>query len=400
MGRNEGASILGVGMTPFGRHGKNLRELAHAATLEALADADITAAQVGAVFFANGAAGLITGQEMMRGQSALRYTGLLGAPITNVENACASGSTAFHLAVQSVTSGACDVALAVGAEVLSHPDKQRSFAAIGAAVDLLTPPPFVTDGAGGADEAKHSPFMELYARRARAYMERSGATIEDFARVTVKSRRFAAGHDRAQYRTPVDVATVLEARAVVDPLTVLMCSPIGDGAAAVVVASPGFVRSRRGRHVTVRASALVSGRDRSDDEPTATERAAALAYERAGVSPTDVDVAEVHDGAGPAELMAYEALGFCGPGQGVELLRSGATDAGGVLPVNTGGGLLSRGHPIGATGCAQIVELFDQLTGRAGGRQVAGASVGLAHNGGGSLGADSAAMTVTILARS
>jgi acetyl-CoA acyltransferase len=204
----------------------------------------------------------------------------------------------------------------------------------------------------------------------------------------VKNHHHGALNPHAQYRDEVTVEEVLASRPISGPLRLLMCSPLGDGAAAVVLrAGIGEVR--------VRATALATGRD--DDGELAVERAAAKAYAQAGVGPTDVDVAEVHDAAAPAELQIYEELGLCEPGGGPALLASGATALGGRVPVNTSGGLLSKGHPVGATGCAQIVELADQLRGRAGARQAEGARIGLAENAGGFLGPDQAVACVTIL---
>jgi acetyl-CoA acetyltransferase len=331
----------------------------------------------------------------------------------NVENACASASSAFYLACLAVGSGAVEVALAVGSEKLTHEDRSRSFAAIGTAVDQLqlaelrqwassgsagSPLPEQAEQAGQEGGGKRSFFMDIYAASSRAYMKSSGATREDFAQVAVKSHRHAALNPYAQYRTEVTVDDVLASREIAPPLTLLMCSPIGDGAAALVVCSPGMAR-RLGAEVRVRACALVSGRDRGPGEPGAVERAAEAAYEQAGLGPGDLDVVELHDAAAPAELITYEELGLCGEGEGPALLTSGATALGGKIPVNLSGGLLSKGHPIGATGCGQLVELADQLRGRCGPRQAAGARVALAQNGGGFLGTDAAAMVVTVLSR-
>lgn len=401
--------IVGTAMTRFGKFpDSTVRSLAEEAVADALADAGLTAADVGMVFFSNAVAGIITGQEMIRGQVALRHTGLLGVPMVNVENACASASTAFHLAVGAVASGSVDVALAVGAEKMTHEDKARSFAAIGTAVDLLQLDDLKRWTRGGSagsplpeeaedDGGKRSFFMDVYAANTRAYMRATGATAEDFAEVAVKSHEHAALNPKAQYRSPVTAEEVLAARVVSDPLTLLMCSPIGDGAAAVVVCSAERARRLGARPVRVRSCELVSGTDRSGDEPGAVERAAARAYDRAGVGPQDLDVVELHDAAAPAELITYEELGLCGPGEGAALLRSGETRLGGRRVVNPSGGLLSKGHPIGATGAAQLVELADQLRDRCGQRQVPGARVALAENGGGFLGADAAAMVVTVL---
>jgi acetyl-CoA acetyltransferase len=403
--------IVGAAMTRFGKFpDRTIRSLAEEAVTAALADAGLAAAEVGMVFFSNAVAGILTGQEMIRGQVALRHTGLLGKPIVNVENACASASTAFHLAVAMVASGAVDVALAVGAEKLTHEDKARTFAAIGTAVDLsqLDDLRRWTQGgeAGsplpegpGSEGGKRSFFMDVYAANTRRYMRRTGATAEDFAQVAVKSHEHAALNPKAQYRSAVSVGDVLASRTVSDPLTLLMCSPIGDGAAAVLVCSADRARRLSATPVRVRSCALVSGTDRAGDEPGAVERAAAQAYERAGIGPEDLDVLEVHDAAAPAELISYEELGLCHAGEASRLLRTGETRLGGSRVVNPSGGLLSKGHPIGATGCGQIVELADQLRGRCGPRQVEGARVALAENGGGFLGSDAAAMVVSVLSR-
>lgn len=411
-----GVKVVGAAMTRFGKFpDANIRTLAEEAVSGALGDAGVTAADVEMVFFSNAAAGVLTDQEMIRGQAALRHTGLLGLPIVNVENACASASTAFHLAVNAVASGSVEVALAIGSEKLTHEDKTRSFAAIGNAVDLFEleklkkwmrerPRPVAVGGGESADPvgedagSTRSFFMDIYAARTRAYMERTGATREDFAQVAVKSHEHAALNPKAQYRTPVTVEEVLESRVVTDPLTLLMCSPIGDGAAAVVVCSSERAKQLTGvQPVSVRSCVLTSGTDMLNGEAPAATRASQQAYEQAGIGPDEVDVIELHDAAAPAELMIYEAIGLCGPGEGPALLRSGETHLGGRHVVNPSGGLLSKGHPIGATGCAQIVELVDQLRGRCGPRQVEGARIALAENGGGSLGSDSAAMVVTVL---
>lgn len=391
--------IAGAAMTRFGKFAEtSLKALAGEAVNEALHDAGLAAKDVESVFFANAAAGLITGQEMVRGQVALRQTGLLGVPIFNVENACASASSAFHLACMAVGSGQCEVALAVGAEKLVHPDKQRSFAALATGTDLERRDDLrsfvygADDGAGSG-----SLFMDIYALLARRYSERSGATERDFAQVAVKNHRHGALNPKAQYREEVTVEQVLQSREISAPLRLLMCSPLGDGAAALVVCSPERAAASGADAVRVRATALASGRD--DEVPPAVERAARHAFEQAGLGPEDLDVLEVHDAAAPAELQTYEELGLCSPGDGPKLLASGATALGGRVPVNTSGGLISKGHPVGATGCAQLVELAEQLRGRAGARQVHGARVALAENAGGFLGPDQAVASVTILSR-
>ncbi len=390
--------IAGVGMTPFGKFlDRSVRDLSEEATAAALQDANLTADQVGMIAFGNSSSGLITGQENIRGQAALRNTGLLGKPIVNVENACASGSTGFHLAWLYVASGQCDVALAVGAEKLAHQDKSVSFAAMEAAVDLenreaLLGNLVASEGAG----ATQSIFMDIYANMTRQYMERSGATAEDFADIAVKSHLAGALNPRAQFRKEVTREEVLGSRMISNPLTLMMCSPIGDGAAAIVVCSEEVARRAGAQAIKIRATVLVSGSADGKMEAPPT-RAAKQAYEIAGIGPEDVNIVELHDAAAPAEIMLYEELGLAAAGEGPALLASGKTQIGGDMPVNPSGGLLSKGHPVGATGCAQIFELTEQLRGRSGDRQAEGAKVALAENAGGMLHPDPAACTITIL---
>jgi acetyl-CoA acyltransferase len=327
-----------------------------------------------------------------------------------VENACASSSSAFALAVMAVESGMAEVAVALGVEKLTHQDRARSISAIATAVDLETDPAArqylsrvllnwdlekgaPSDGAAG----QGSKFMDVYAAMTKAYFASSGATLEDLAVVAAKNNSNGALNPKAQFRKAVTAEQVLASREVSPPLRLLMCSSIGDGAAAVVVCSREYAAKRAVPAIAVEAVALVSGRDRNADEPGATQRAARQAYEQAGLGPEDLDIVELHDAAATGELINYEDLGLCPPGEGRKLLATGDTHLGGRIPVNPSGGLLARGHPIGATGCAQIVELCEQLRGRAESRQVPGARVALAQNSGGYLGTDAAAAVVTIL---
>lgn len=395
--------VAGVGTTAFSRAGRSVRDTAQEAVSAALCDAGVLPQQVRFVAFANAVGGLVTGQEMIRAQAALRHTGLLGATMVSVENACASGAAAIHLCAQAIWAGTADVAVAVGAERLTSPDRATTFNAIGSALDLEqhTAPLSGTGvmGTTGATETPRSAFVDVYSEMAVRYMQRTGATVDDLAGVVVKNRRHASGNPHAQLRRPVTVAEVLHARTVQTPLTAPMCSPIGDGAAALVLASQAAVR-RLGlpRHATIRSTVVLSGRGDASG-PTVVERAAARAFEEASVAPTDVNLAEVHDGAAPGELVGIEQLGLCEPGDAVQWLRDGVSTLGGRCPVNPSGGLLSRGHPIGATGVAQVAELAMQLSARAAGRQVADARVAVAENVGGWMGRDSAVGAVTILTR-
>ena len=383
--------IAGVGMTPFGKFiHRNLKSLCEEAVQLALADANVKPEEVQRVFFGNAAAGVVTGQEMIRAQSSLRNTGLAGKPMYNVENACASSSTALNLAWLAVASGQCETALVVGAEKLSHEDKAVSFGAFAKGVDLEEPlPPELGSGSGTL-------FMDIYAAKTRKWMAKTGAEPTDFARVCVKSRRAGSLNPTAQFRKETSVEEVLASRMVSDPLTLFMCSSIGDGAAAILVCSEQYARRVGARPVFIRASSIVSATGQEGAELVAV-RAAREAYEQAGIGPEEIHVAELHDASAPAELIHYENLGFCSPGAAPELIRSGATDIGGRISVNPSGGLLSRGHPVGATGAAQIVELTHQLRGQAGARQRPGAKVALAENNGGQMGGDSAVALVTIL---
>jgi acetyl-CoA acyltransferase len=383
--------IGGVGMTPFGKFlERNLKSLSEEAVARALKDARMSVNDVDRIFFGNAAAGVVTGQEMIRAQSSLRNTGLDGKPMFNVENACASGSSALNLAWWSVASGQSETALVVGVEKLSHADKAISFGAFAKAVDLDEPlPEGVTTGTG-------SLFMDLYAAKARKWMEKSGADASDFARVVVKSRRAGSLNPVAQFRKETTVDEVLASRMVRDPLTLFMCSSIGDGGAALFICSDDYARKHDMPPVFIRASSIVSAKADGSGELVAV-RAAREAYEAAGIGPEDVHVVELHDASAPAELIHYENLGLCAPGDAPKLIRYGDTDIGGRVSVNPSGGLLSRGHPVGATGVAQIVELTQQLRGKAGARQRPGARVALAENNGGQLAGDSAVALVTIL---
>jgi acetyl-CoA acetyltransferase len=400
------AWIAGAAMTVFGRSPHGPETLATDAVAAALGDAGLAPAEVGQVFVGNAAAGLLLGQEMIRGQVFLRTSGLLGKPIFNVENACASGSSALTLAVSAVRGGIVDVALAVGVEKMSVPEKARVFGALAAATDTLRRPDMrelvatTTLGeplAAGASAPTSSSFMDHYAHKAAVYLDKAGGDATDLARVVVKSRAFAAHNPNAQFSTRTTVEEVLAGRMIADPLRLAMCAPIGDGAAAVVVVSDRVARRLGARTVRVAGLGMLS-----NDPTTAASPAwlaAAKAYADAGIGPADVDVVEVHDAAAPAELWCVEEIGLCGEGEALQLLRDGGSALGGRRPVNPSGGLLSRGHPVGATGCGQVVELADQLRGRAGARQTPGARIALAQNGGGILGEHEAVAVVTILER-
>jgi acetyl-CoA acyltransferase len=407
--------IVGVGMTTFGRHlDKSLKNLAGWAIEDALKDAGIERREIGAAFFGNSMQGHMQGQHCIRGQVALLPTGLQGIPIVNVENACASGSTAFHLAVNYLRAGVVDVALAIGAEKMFSPDKAKMFAAFDSGWDLETaqenadkliqlgagvePPP------GSVSPRPYSLFMEVYAAFCRFHMREYGLTQRQLAIIAAKNHGHSVHNDRAQYREPMSIEAILSGAPITYPLTVPMCSPISDGAAAAIVCSETGLRRlglERSRAIRVRASILRSGtaRQAGDLEQHITRLAADQAYIQAGIGPRDVQVAEVHDASAMGEVLQSENLGFCPIGGGGELAESGTTTLGGSIPINPSGGLESKGHPIGATGLGQIFELTAQLRGECGLRQVEGARVAIQENGGGLWGYEEASAHVGIFSR-
>ncbi|TDF83847.1 thiolase family protein [Pseudomonas sp. H9] len=409
----QNAYVIGVGMTRFGKHlGRSLNSLAREAIKQALDDAGIEAGQLNAAWMGTGAAPVITGQVCIAGEAVLRGLGVGRIPVVNVENACATASTAFQQACTMVTHGLYDVVLAAGFEKLYHDDKARTFSVFDGCVDVDEQDAVL----GFLRESIHrsgaqvdlaqagkdrSLFMDIYATWARDYLAMAGGEPRHLAMVTAKNSRHGALNPRAQFQDVLTVEQILTARKIADPLTLPMCSPIGDGAAAAVIVSEAALKRLGARQpVRVAASMIVSGYDYVDEGmPEVARWAADLAYQAAGVGPPDLSLVELHDASSASELMYYESLGLCGRGQGVALLESGATELGGRIPVSVSGGLNRKGHPIGATGLGQVFELVEQLRGNCGARQVEGARVGLAENGGGFIGADAAVMSMTLLTR-
>jgi acetyl-CoA acetyltransferase len=406
------AIVAGVGMTRFGKHLETgLKALGAEAVQTALKDAGVAAADLEAAYVGNAMAGLITGQECVRGQVILRSIGIGRIPVINIENACGSGSTAFHQACAMVSAGCYDVVLALGVEKLYHADKQRTFLALRGGTDIEELEAMLaafhanepeggtaSTSSGGGD--KRSVAMDFYANVARAHMHQYGTTVEQLAGVSAKNSLHGCLNPRAQFREVLTVEDVLAAPMIDAPLTRPMCSPIGDGAAAVVVVSERKARQLGlERPVRVVTCVLHSGWDHEPGELDVTTLCSREAYEEAGLGPENLEVIELHDASAIGELIAYESLGLCRRGESGKLIDDGVTKLGGRLPVNTSGGLLRKGHPVGATGVAQIVELTEQMQGRCGQRQVQGAKVALAHNGGGVVGREAASMCVTILVR-
>ncbi|HEX7781917.1 MAG TPA: thiolase family protein [Sphingobium sp.] len=357
--------IVGADMIAFGRYpDRTYYQLGAEASLKALDDAGLSIKDIGAVY----ASSCFNAQSML-GQKVLKEIGQTGVPCINVSNACASGATAVREAFIGIKSGIYDCVLAVGAE-------KNPRGMLGGAPHEGPPP----EGLFGS-ESMPAVFAEAGMVHAAAY----GTTIEQFAQVAVKNHHHATMNPKAAYRKETPLDEVLASEMIAWPLTKLMCSANVDGAAALVLVSEKKARELgMGRAVRVRASMLTSDpyEPRNPvmfDCNSVTRLAAAKAYEMAGLGPKDLDIVELHDCFATAEILHYENLGLCGEGEAGRLIDSGDTALGGRIPVNVSGGLLSKGHPIGATGVANIVEIVEHLRGEAGARQVAGARIGLSH---------------------
>jgi len=404
--------IIGLGMIRFNKYpDRTVRDMTHEVTNLALKDAGLDKTALQAAYFSNTFWGMFANQHSIRGQVALRSMGIDGIPVTNVENACAGASTALHLAYTGVRAGMVDLALAVGSEKITDPDKVKSLTAYATCMDVDNfeshinmmmelnktfnveiPPDQAPPGDG------RSIFMDAYAMGAKWHMDRFGSTQRQLAAICAKNHWHGALNPMAQYQQDMTVDEVLADKPIAYPLTRSMCAPVGDGAAAAIVCSKAYLKKlAAARPIKIRASVLGSGTDRDLDGVDIGERLSKQAYDIAGVGPRDISLAELHDATSYGELHQTEAMGFCPVGEGGPWAESGATKLGGQQPVNTSGGLECRGHPIGASGLAQIYEIGVQLRGEAGPRQVEGARLGLAENGGGNIGVEEAAMCIHIL---
>ena len=376
------AAVIGIGMIPFGKHpDRSIVDMGAEAAFLALKDAGIKPAQVDACFFASGFAARLFG-DMTVGQHVFWELGINRVPMVNVENACTSGSTAFYLACNMVNAGQADIVLVAGAEKLYVPE----LGLINSGETELETQLGLVASAG-------------FALRAIRHMNEFGTTPQQLAQVAVKNRRHGNLNPFAQFREPITVEEVLNSPIIVEPFTRLQCCPNADGAAAAVVCSTSMAK-KLSRAVNVEAAILCTGSYENPQDLTHWEtdyRACRLAYEKAGIGPKDLDVVECHDAFTISEILHYEALGLCPKGEGGKLVEKGETALGGRIPVNVSGGLLSRGHPVGATGVAQIIEIVTQLRNEAGARQVEGAKVGLAHCMGGDKAADTKSCTIVVL---
>ena len=375
--------VVGVGMTRFGKHPeRDAADLGAEALLGAIGDAGIDARAIEAAYCGHVFQGMVTGQRI------LAQVGLAGLPLSNVENACSSGATALREASLAVRAGEHDVVVAIGTEHLTTRFR-----------GALTPDPSDPEAAVGAT------MPAVYAMRARRYMEEFGMTRKQLALVAVKNKTNAAHNPLAHFRQEITVEDVLNSRPIADPLLLHDCSPVTDGAAAAIVMSDRALKKHgNGRAVRLAASTLRSGS--VDVEPTSmtfeplTWATAQDAYERAGIGPGEIDFAEVHDCFSIAEVLRVEGLGLVPQGEYPAAVERGEADITGRLPINPSGGLLGKGHPLGGTGVAQVVELVRQLRGEAGSRQIEGVKAGLAHcRGGKAVGIEGAACTVQVLIR-
>lgn len=458
--------VIGADTIRFGKYlDQSIKDLTAMTVDGCLKDAGVDKKDIQALWFSNSGWGDQKGQSCIRGQVALRPVGIDTIPITNVENACASGSTAFHHAWLGVASGLYDITMAVGAEKLYLENKMAIFAGFMAGIDIENAVEISrslsvfsmtademramkafklkyqarTNGSKkkskktikerfkelrdqivvaimmgeklGYDTVRelkkisgpsdHSPFMDIYGYAARQHMKKYGSTVEQLAIIASKNHFNSTLNPNAQYRFEVPVERVLADRIVSYPITRAMCAPIGDGAASAILCSEKMVKQLglSSRAVKIRASILGSGQEYTENgsTPDIGERLANQAYNIAGVGPRDINLAEVHDATSFGELHQAENLGFCPRGEGGVFAESGATRLEGQIPMNTSGGLTSRGHPIGASGLAQLHELVIQLRGEAGKRQVKNPKLGMAENGGGALGHEEAAMCMHIL---
>ncbi|NNE41887.1 MAG: thiolase family protein [Marinicaulis sp.] len=408
--------IIGIGTTPFGKSPeKDHRDLANEALLDALQDASLSDGQRIDQGFFGSCLMHRSGQTMIRGQAALRKqmdAGVLPRrmPIMNVEGACATGSLALRAARAAVLSGDANLALAIGVEKMFRPDDPGStLADIEGGFDNFDPESWKREYARAAKESggkwdpapDRSVAMDTYGLQASWHMHRYGTTQAQIAAAAAKSHRNGALNPNAQYRFSMTTDDALNDRQISGPLTRAMCAPIGDGAAAALVCSEAFLRelpaATRNRAIRIRSSGLSGGAFREFEEPSLSRIAADKAYAEASLGPEDIDLAEVHDATSFCEVYQAEMMRFCGVGKGGAYVESGATEIDGSHPMNTSGGLVSKGHPIAATGLSMTHEIVTQLRDEAGDRQVRGAQIGMTENGGGVIGFEEAVCVVNIL---
>lgn len=410
MPKFEPVYIVGVGMTKFGLYpDRSIKMMVREAVELCLADASASPADVEGLYFGNVGQALLEGQAAGPGQIALRPLGFQEAPITNLESGCASSSSALWLAVMQIRAGMADITMAVGAEKLSTDDVARRESVFLGGFDVHDREGVFRELARyseGIDcppvDGPRSPFMDIYGHWTRAHMRDFGSTQLQLAHIASKNHWHSTMNPLCQFQRPFTVEEVLAGRPLAYPLTVPMCSPYSDGAAATLVCSARGVEKlgAKGSAVAIRSLVQVSGSDRDyrDWDRHITKVAADRAYEEASIDPSEIDFAEVHDATAFGELINSENLGLVPRGEGGVAAINGETKLGGRIPINPSGGLESKGHPLGATGLGQIHEVVTQLRGRAGERQIEGPRLGITENGGGLYGIEEATAVVGIFA--
>jgi acetyl-CoA acyltransferase len=407
--------VCGVGITPFGRHPeKSIKQLTREAVSSALQDANCAIPDVQGAFFSASTTGYLQGQTFVPGQIALRDMGFEGIPMYNVENACASGSSAFNLGVQALRAGEQDIVLVVGTEKMYIEDKARMFGVFDAGWDietlqqnrenLLALGEGVEVPQGTTSSKPYSVFMDVYAAFCRQHMRNFGTTQRQIAAICAKNHQHSVHNENSQFRTAYTIEQVLAAPPITYPLTLPMCAPISDGSAAVILCSEAGLKqlgNNNSRAIRVLATVVQtgSGRDAADYANHITAIAAKKLYEKAGVGPGEVDVVEVHDATAMGEIIQAENLQLVPFGEAGPAAERGDFTIGGRVPINPSGGLESKGHPISATGLGQIHELVTQLRGEAGARQVEGARVAVQENGGGLYGYEEAVAVLNMFSQ-
>ncbi|MBB6520544.1 thiolase family protein [Pseudoteredinibacter isoporae] len=412
--------IAGIGMTGLGKMPeRSVKDLSAEAVRLALKDACADVQDIEAAWFSNTRQQMLEGQNTIRGQIALHPLGFESIPICNVENACASGSTALYQAVTHIRAGMAEMVLVLGAEKMFFPEKREAmFRAFMGGTDIYrleefsaaieqTAVDLIPEELRNIDTGQRSFFMDSYAAQARLHMKTFGTTQKQLAMAAAKNHWHSTMNPLAQYQHDMSTEDVLNGRLISWPFTLPMCAPISDGAACAVVCSSSALAKlekrgyQRQRAIRIRGIHLASGQNRAaDDFANHIGRIAALgAYEEAGIEGHDIDVAEVHDATAYAEIQQIENLGLCEIGAGGAFTEAGDSKLGGKVPVNPSGGLVSKGHPVGATGIMQLQELCTQLRGEADKRQVENPRIAVAENGGGFYENEEAATVVTVLER-
>ena len=367
----EKVCVLGAGSTKYGKLSESIADITTQASVLAIENAGIDPKEIKASYISNVFG--VADKQVHLGPVLMSNLGISDKPSLSIESACGSGSVAFREAFANVAAGFYDCLVATGVEKVTHTGTEWTTTYFSYCSD------FFYEGQAGAS------FPGLFASMARAYLTEFGATEEDFARVAVKNHENGLLNPKAHLQKKITIDDVLNSAVVASPLKLYDCCPFSDGASSVILCSEKFAKESGNDYIEVIGSgrggspAALQGREHMTTIPS-TKLAAQSAYKMAGITAKDVDFAEVHDCFTIAEIVDTEDLGFFEKGKGVQAVREGRTKLNSDISINPSGGLKSKGHPIGATGIGQVVEVFDQLTGKAGGRSVKDAKIGLTHN--------------------